>query len=107
MNCGEYKNEDTLKQGLWWLNSIRESEASRTYVRNPHEFPEQFLCRVHDRSEFWGAMAQFSETDPGTSIIDNIEGGLLENLQGQGSGAGAEIIDPVGHLFYLLFIRIR
>ena len=35
--CGEYKSEEVLKTGLWWLNSIRESEAERVYVRNPHE----------------------------------------------------------------------
>jgi len=35
--CGEYKGEETLKSGLWWLNNIRESEAARTCVRNPHE----------------------------------------------------------------------
>ena len=35
--CGEYKSEEVLKRGLWWLNSIRESEAERVYIRNPHE----------------------------------------------------------------------
>jgi len=35
--CGKYKSEDILETGLWWLNSIRESEAERVYVRNPHE----------------------------------------------------------------------
>jgi len=41
--CGEYKSEETLKMGLRWLNSIRESEAARTSVSNPHE-----LMRVLD-----------------------------------------------------------
>ena len=41
--CGEYKNEAVLKTGLWWLNSIREGESERTYVRNPHE-----LWRFHE-----------------------------------------------------------
>ena len=41
--CGQYKSEEILKTGLWWLNSIRESEAERTYVRNPHE-----LWRFHE-----------------------------------------------------------
>jgi succinate dehydrogenase/fumarate reductase flavoprotein subunit len=35
--CGKYKNEETLLTGLKWLQSIRESEASRVYARNPHE----------------------------------------------------------------------
>jgi succinate dehydrogenase/fumarate reductase flavoprotein subunit len=38
--CGEYKNEETLKTGLRWMNSIRESEAPISFARNPHE-----LCR--------------------------------------------------------------
>jgi succinate dehydrogenase/fumarate reductase flavoprotein subunit len=38
--CGEYKNEETLRMGIRWMDSIFESEASRSYARNPHE-----LCR--------------------------------------------------------------
>ncbi len=34
---GECKNQETLDLGLQWLDSIRESEASRLYARNPHE----------------------------------------------------------------------
>jgi len=46
--CGETRNEETLEIGLWWLNSIRESEAARTYVRNPHELVRflQILSRI-------------------------------------------------------------
>ena len=44
--CGEYKSEETLKMGLWWFNSIRESEAERTYVRNPHELARFLECMV-------------------------------------------------------------
>ena len=44
--CGEYKGEETLKLGLWWFNSIRESEAVRTYVRNPHELARFLECMV-------------------------------------------------------------
>jgi succinate dehydrogenase/fumarate reductase flavoprotein subunit len=44
--CGEYKGEKTLELGLWWLNSIRESEAGRTYVRNPHELARFLECMV-------------------------------------------------------------
>ena len=42
--CGEYKNEETLTMGLRWLNSIRESEASRAYARNPHELARTLEC---------------------------------------------------------------
>lgn len=44
--CGEYKSEDTLNAGLWWLNSIRESEACDAYVRNPHELGRFLECLV-------------------------------------------------------------
>ncbi|MBW1896799.1 MAG: FAD-binding protein [Deltaproteobacteria bacterium] len=42
--CGEYKNEDTLKTGLEWLNSIRESEGSKAFARNPHELMRVLEC---------------------------------------------------------------
>jgi succinate dehydrogenase/fumarate reductase flavoprotein subunit len=39
--CGEVKNEPTLRLGLKWLKSAKESELSMAYARNPHE-----LCRT-------------------------------------------------------------
>ena len=42
--CGEYKNEKTLNMGLRWLSSIRESEASQVYARNPHELMRAVEC---------------------------------------------------------------
>ena len=42
--CGEYKNEEILNTGLRWLNSIRESEASSAYARNPHELARTLEC---------------------------------------------------------------
>jgi succinate dehydrogenase/fumarate reductase flavoprotein subunit len=42
--CGEYKNEETLETGLWWLNSIREGELSRVRIRNPHELTRTVEC---------------------------------------------------------------
>jgi succinate dehydrogenase/fumarate reductase flavoprotein subunit len=42
--CGEYKSERMLKMGLWWLKSLREGEAARTYVRNPHELGRYLEC---------------------------------------------------------------
>jgi len=35
--CGEFRSEAVLKTGLRWLDSIRESEATSIYARNPHE----------------------------------------------------------------------
>jgi succinate dehydrogenase/fumarate reductase flavoprotein subunit len=45
--CGEYKSERTLKMGLMWLNSIRESEAASVYARNPHELARAVECLTH------------------------------------------------------------
>lgn len=42
--CGAYKSEQMMKTGLWWLNSIKESEVARTYVRNPHELERYIEC---------------------------------------------------------------
>jgi succinate dehydrogenase/fumarate reductase flavoprotein subunit len=42
--CGEFKSEEILKMGLRWFNSIRESEASTVYARNPHELKKVLEC---------------------------------------------------------------
>jgi len=42
--CGEYRNREALEMGLGWLSSIRESEASRVYARNPHELMRAVEC---------------------------------------------------------------
>jgi succinate dehydrogenase/fumarate reductase flavoprotein subunit len=42
--CAEYKSREMLETGLWWLKSIRESEAVRTQVRNPHELGRFLEC---------------------------------------------------------------
>jgi succinate dehydrogenase/fumarate reductase flavoprotein subunit len=42
--AGEYMNEETLQMGLTWLNSIKESEASSVYIRNPHELARTLEC---------------------------------------------------------------
>ena len=44
--CGEFKSEKMLERGLWWLNSIRESEAERVMVRNPHELVRYLECQT-------------------------------------------------------------
>jgi succinate dehydrogenase/fumarate reductase flavoprotein subunit len=47
--CGEVKNEKTLQLGLNWINSIKESELSKTYARNPHELGRsiEFMASVN------------------------------------------------------------
>ncbi len=45
--CGEYKSEVTLKMGLDWLESIKESEASSVFARNPHELGRALECLTH------------------------------------------------------------
>ncbi|MBN1188485.1 MAG: FAD-dependent oxidoreductase [Dehalococcoidales bacterium] len=42
--CGEYKSEEVLETGLRWFKSIRESEASRVYAKNPHELKKVLEC---------------------------------------------------------------
>ncbi len=42
--CGELKSEETLKMGLRWLESIRESEAAMVSARNPHELARSLEC---------------------------------------------------------------
>ncbi|MGA2106939.1 MAG: FAD-binding protein [Syntrophorhabdales bacterium] len=45
--CGEYKSEETLKRGLWWLSNISENEASMLHARNPHELVRCLECHTH------------------------------------------------------------
>ena len=47
--CGEVKNEETLRLGLKWLDSIRESELTMAYARNPHELGRsiEFMAGVN------------------------------------------------------------
>jgi hypothetical protein len=42
--CGEYKTVPILKTGLKWLDSIKNSEATHTYARNPHELARVLEC---------------------------------------------------------------
>ena len=42
--CGEYRTPSILKQGLVWLDSIRNDETKRTYARNPHELARVSEC---------------------------------------------------------------
>ena len=35
--CGESKNEEALRMGLRWLESMKESELASAWARNPHE----------------------------------------------------------------------
>ncbi len=42
--CGAYKSDRMLNTGLWWLDSIKQSELANTYVRNPHELERYLEC---------------------------------------------------------------
>ena len=42
--CGAYKSERMLNTGLWWLDSVKQSEVANTYVRNPHELERYLEC---------------------------------------------------------------
>ncbi|MBN1566268.1 MAG: FAD-dependent oxidoreductase [Acidobacteria bacterium] len=45
--CGEFKSEQILQMGLRWIRSIRESEASTAFARNPHELCRILECQTH------------------------------------------------------------
>jgi succinate dehydrogenase/fumarate reductase flavoprotein subunit len=45
--CGEFKSEGTLRTGLQWIRSIRESEAPTACARNPHELCRVLECHTH------------------------------------------------------------
>ena len=42
--CGGYKTIPILKQGLVWLQSIKNTEGQMTYARNPHELARVLEC---------------------------------------------------------------
>lgn len=42
--CGEYRTIPILKQGILWLDSVKRSEGSLTYARNPHELARVLEC---------------------------------------------------------------
>jgi succinate dehydrogenase/fumarate reductase flavoprotein subunit len=44
--CGKYKHESTLKAGIRWFEEIRESEALKIDVRNPHELIRALDCHT-------------------------------------------------------------
>jgi succinate dehydrogenase/fumarate reductase flavoprotein subunit len=44
--CGQYRNEDALKAGLRLLNSVRESELTKTHASNPHELERVLECHT-------------------------------------------------------------
>ena len=45
--CGEFKSEEILQTGLRWIRSIRESEGSTAFARNPHELCRVLECQTH------------------------------------------------------------
>lgn len=42
--CGEYKDAETLKTGMKWLDSIRESEGEKVFAKNPHDLVRTLEC---------------------------------------------------------------
>jgi succinate dehydrogenase/fumarate reductase flavoprotein subunit len=42
--CSVAKNKEVLQTGLQWFESIRESDASMAYARNPHELMRVLEC---------------------------------------------------------------
>lgn len=45
--CGEFKSDETLRMGLQWIRSIRESEGQTVFARNPHELCRALECETH------------------------------------------------------------
>lgn len=43
---GEYKAENILKAGLWWMDSVRKTEIAKAHVNNPHELTRLLECEV-------------------------------------------------------------
>jgi succinate dehydrogenase/fumarate reductase flavoprotein subunit len=44
--CGEFRSEETLRLGLYWLDSIAETELAALRARNPHELMRALECSV-------------------------------------------------------------
>lgn len=44
--CGQFRNEEALKVGLRLLNSVRESELTKTHAANPHELERVLECHT-------------------------------------------------------------
>lgn len=42
--CAEVLTKPVLEFGLNWLNSIKNTEANKTYARNPHELARVIEC---------------------------------------------------------------
>lgn len=42
--CAEVKTDAVLRQGLRWIDSIRQTEYTHTYARNPHELARVLEC---------------------------------------------------------------
>jgi succinate dehydrogenase/fumarate reductase flavoprotein subunit len=44
--CGQYKSENTLREGLRTLQELGESEAGRVHADNPHELARAMECHA-------------------------------------------------------------
>ncbi|MCX8033636.1 MAG: FAD-binding protein [Thermoleophilia bacterium] len=65
--CGEYKNEQTLREGLWLLNELRNTELAEAGASNPHELVRLLECS--SLIDFGEAMMQASLARKASSRI--------------------------------------
>lgn len=85
--CGEYKTIPILRQGLKWLESIKNNEAQMTYARNPHELARVLECdtRITVSEIFLNACisrieAEETGTDSEGYIFNRLENGRVITL---------------------------
>lgn len=65
--CGEWKNENVLKFGLFWLNSIRDNEMQEMYARNPHELGRVLECTTRMRASEMFLRAALAKIEDGVT----------------------------------------
>ena len=82
--CGEYKTIPVLKQGLAWMESIKNTEGKMTYARNPHELARVLECETRFTvSELFlhACIARIEAEDAGEDqdgyIFNRLEGGKV------------------------------
>ena len=87
---GEYKGDDILKTGLWWLDSIRKTELAQTKINNPRELTKWLETDVrltvgeiimHNSLSRKGScpLINFKRADYPNMVNDGIYGLHMEN----------------------------
>src|SRR5678810_271428 len=61
--------------------------------RHAEQLAEVSFCLLGDADEFLAAMAHLHHGHPGAVPIENLAPGLLEDLDREDGGAGAEVVD--------------